>query len=416
MSAPRPPAPTPGRSRGFVLVGVIIMVLALTILGLSLFSLSSFEAQFMHRSLDGERALQYAMGGLDRARFTLTVTPESLANVKRNLPYENVTYARATQLKPGPFVDSMGVLIASGNDVEILVQAEYRGVKRRVQGSYQPVSQTNYYKRLLSIAAGGIDVNNKVGAAGADAQHTVVLTDSIWQNNASLGWQPKAAPIPPANYGVNRRYVPVPAVLSFITAKSPGAANVPHGNPVYNLLGPSGTVTYWRTDNPAPTYPWRFSTYYVNDATINVTGLAVWLLPKGARFDGEVTINGNPASDMLVIVARDGLDQGYNIPCAIWFFGGLRANIPLVLVSDGAVKIEHFNRPGGRTTAPNVSIFANSLLLTGPSVASGNTMNLTYGAGVMDARIDQLMSFGALPNAVSSAPFALRPGTWRILQ
>jgi len=404
------------RGAGFVLVGVVMMVLALTILGLSLFSLSSYEAQFMNRSLDGEQALQYAMGGLDRARFALTASPGTLSNVKSDLPYEYVTYARASQLKPGPVMDSMGVVLGSGNDVEIVVQAEYRGVTRRVQGSYQPVSQTNYYKRVFSIAAGGITVNDEVGQPPEEAEDTVVIADSIWQNNSSLAWTAFAAPKPPSSYGVNRRYVPVPAVLAFITAHAAAATPIADGNPVYNLMGTPGAVSYWYTNDATPTSPWDFSSYYDSDATINVDGLAVWMLPNGLRIDGEVTITGTPGVDALVIVARDGTDQAFALDGAIWFFGGVKSNIPVILVSDGWVKIEQFSHPDESTMLPNLSIFANHLWLTGPSETSGSLMTLGYGAGVMDPIIDQLMAAGALPNAVSNAPFALRPGTWRVVQ
>ena len=43
---PRDRSPRHGES-GFVLIGVVIFVLALTIIGISLFSLSSYEAQFL---------------------------------------------------------------------------------------------------------------------------------------------------------------------------------------------------------------------------------------------------------------------------------------------------------------------------------------------------------------------------------
>jgi hypothetical protein len=59
---------SPEDDRGFVIVGVVMFVLALTILGLSLFSLSSYESQFLNRSLAREQAcgLQHPFGGVDR--------------------------------------------------------------------------------------------------------------------------------------------------------------------------------------------------------------------------------------------------------------------------------------------------------------------------------------------------------------
>ena len=93
--APRGPRP---REAGFVLIGVIIFVLALTIIGISLFSLSSYEAQFLQRSLDGEQAFQSAVGGIERARFALCATSR-LDAVSAAPGRENVIAATAFQVR-----------------------------------------------------------------------------------------------------------------------------------------------------------------------------------------------------------------------------------------------------------------------------------------------------------------------------
>ncbi len=49
--------------RGFVLVAVVMFVLALTILGFSLYGLSSYEGQFLSRSLATQQSLYRAEGG-----------------------------------------------------------------------------------------------------------------------------------------------------------------------------------------------------------------------------------------------------------------------------------------------------------------------------------------------------------------
>lgn len=407
-------------TRGFVLIGVVIMVLALTILGLSLFSLSSFEAQFLNQSLDGSQALASAMGGLDRARFTLTVPPQNLSQVTDNLTYENVIYARAEQLKPGspPVVDTAGIMIAGGSDVQITVTARYRNSTCTVTGSYEPKVQINYYKRLLTVPPGGIQVNKKV--AGYDACGTVLLgtvsvPDSVWEGDPTSPGMDCAA-TQNSTFWINRRFVPTPSVTEFFSTHT-GTA-VPYNSSTYTFAGSPKQVKFYTTDDLTSS---EFSSR--NGAlTINVTGYAVWMLPRGLRTDGFTHITGDPSTSCLVIVAHNGIDLAFQDVGAVWLFEGLQADIPVIFVTDGAVKIEEFGTPGGGTTAAHLSIFAQSVLLTGPTTdptvnTQGNRMRLSYGThDLMDPVIDALMAADALPNSVSNTPFALRPGTWRVVQ
>ena len=68
------PTAVGGTDRGFVLVGVAMFVLVLTILGLSLFTLSGFEAQFFARANERAEAFNTAASGIERARFALLAT------------------------------------------------------------------------------------------------------------------------------------------------------------------------------------------------------------------------------------------------------------------------------------------------------------------------------------------------------
>jgi hypothetical protein len=74
----------PTSERGFVLPGVVMFVIVLTILGLSLFTLSSYEAQFMNSTLDETQAFYLANGAMDRARYLLAST-HLLQSVSTNL-------------------------------------------------------------------------------------------------------------------------------------------------------------------------------------------------------------------------------------------------------------------------------------------------------------------------------------------
>ncbi len=412
---------------GFVLVGVVMMVLALTILGLSLFSLSSYEAQFMNRSLDSEQALQCAIAGLDRARFALSVSPNHLEQVKSNLPYEYVVNVTATQTQGG-VPDTTGPIEWGGSDITIQSTAAFRSATRTVIGNYQAQMVDNWYKRLLTVGSGGITQYSTVGGSSLPACGTVALFDSIWVNKPPPApWVVTVPPpTPPAlgclggSFGVNPRFVPIPTVDPFMTYP---ATDVPSSLSMDLNLGPPNAVHYYRTnDGPGPSGATNFSYYnaLTSPVTVHVQGLAVWILPRGFRSEGEVQFvsSGNP-SDCLVMIAKDGtiIQGGKTFRGGIWFFGGANSpNLPLILVSDGGVKFECFNSPGLLQLLPHLSTFADSVIITGPSQASGVLLTMHYDAAKMDTTIDKLSAAGALPNAASASPLALKPGSWRIAQ
>jgi Tfp pilus assembly protein PilX len=91
----------PSQARGFILVGVTMFVIVLTILGLSLFSLSGFEAQFLNDSMERQQAFYSASGGIERAKWVLLRPNAKLQDVKNNLPLDGVVYAAATQAPSG---------------------------------------------------------------------------------------------------------------------------------------------------------------------------------------------------------------------------------------------------------------------------------------------------------------------------
>ena len=71
--------------------GVVMFVLALTILGISLFGLSSYEAQFFGTSSDGSQAFYSAVGGIERAKFVLA-RKKHYEDVALNLPLGDIVF------------------------------------------------------------------------------------------------------------------------------------------------------------------------------------------------------------------------------------------------------------------------------------------------------------------------------------
>src|SRR5438128_1554566 len=122
---------------GFVLIGVIMFVLALTILGLSLFSLSGYEVAFLGSSLDDTRAFYDALGGIDRAKFCMAESQlQTLADVKNGLPIEGVVYARARYV--GTDDSTSAVLWDGTKKVEIRVVAVENKARRVVEAQFTP--------------------------------------------------------------------------------------------------------------------------------------------------------------------------------------------------------------------------------------------------------------------------------------
>jgi hypothetical protein len=136
--------------RGFVLVGVAMFILVLTIVGLSLFSLSGFESQFMNKSMHYSQAFSAASGGLERARFALLAT-HRLESVQQDLPREGVIYARAVQGTDPNGADSSGTYDLNGDDIWVRVRARDGAGETELMAKFHPgTASEDYYKRLIT--------------------------------------------------------------------------------------------------------------------------------------------------------------------------------------------------------------------------------------------------------------------------
>ena len=101
----------------------------------------------------------------------------------------------------------------------------------------------------------------------------------------------------------------------------------------------------------------------------------------------------------------------------VWFFGGIRSEdeVPIILVSNDRVVIEHFENYTSEGQAENLSVFAGNVFLMGPTVASVKTLALSYDPAVMGPLINALSRERALPNSSSAGGFTLLSGSWQEL-
>jgi hypothetical protein len=411
--------PTLDQARGFVLIGVVMFVLALTILGLSLFSLSGYEAQFLGDSWNKDQAFYLATGGVERAKFAL-VSQRSLSSVTQFLPNQGVVYARAMDTVSG---DTLGPVNFNSNDaISIRVLATYNGMRSMVETRYRPQPSPEYYKRLATTTT-HLEVNDAYLPPLFTVHHgqQTFLSGEVLQNEGAAGtvtWG-LAAQSPTL---VGGTVVPAPAVSSVISANWGAAQPLtipPNGKYLLNAGGSKHVSFFkmgdlalllglWDQLSPTPEF--------------DVNGYAVLLVRQGMRFENKVTVKGSGPNDCLVILAEGTGVFGPSLPNqgTIWFFGGLDSpNVPVILVANGRVEIEQdVNGVNNPTDVDYLSIFNDNVIsVSGPN--PGHQMVLHHDPSspydAPNGLIDDLANQGVLPNASPTPKLTLVRGTWRQL-
>jgi hypothetical protein len=421
----------PDRSEaGFVLIGVVIFVLALTIIGISLFSLSSYEAQFLQRSIDREQAFQTAVGGIERAKFALGVPPHDLGSVTENLPAG--VSAVAVQVQHGDSMSAGLVVWDPGSPVLIRVTAGPAGARRTVEACFTPIRTLSYYSSLITVSE-GIRVLDESPLPPEDRERTVLLDGPVWESSGQPRdhWLDPLRPPEPDSIRTSPA-VPVPDVTPYLA--SPGlidwARPADKGEPatesvIYTLDASAtpGVPAYFTAEDTDPDFSLNTRTPLKTACTIQVRGLAVWLLPRGALFYMDTEVTGDPGTACLVVIAGRKTPTGsfldFGPTASICFEGHLQAQIPVIFVSSGKVLLWHQNDHNESTLTTDQAIFARSVEFMGPDANATPSLALQlhrYADGPLNTLfLDALAGQGALPNATSSGGrrLDLIPGTWQ---
>ncbi len=421
--------------RGFVLVGVVIFVLALTIIGLSLFSVSSYETQFLQRSMDSEQAYHAAMGGLERAKFVLAATSR-LERVGQGLPVENVVSAEAIQ----GAASAGDVHWTPHEPITLRVTALVHDARRTVEARFVPELSRSPYTYLFSVSGHvAVDAAWPPGAGALDRRFTNGLFGSVWEAGTPVdtSW---AAPLttilaqPPAP-GIRTAPLTCPDLSAYFAAHFADAERVEpiqHGAnpPEYRLWSSQANASWYRLRDDDSYVPFP---YVAGEPApeFHVQGLAVLEFPHGVRFEPlfRVTGTGGGINDVLVVVAgrigtapvgdEDDERMGFRA------FGGIQVddNVTLIIVSDGNVYLQHGNNPSQvDSRVADLTVYAANLRLTGPQrppAAGEPQRSMTLGhTGVIEVAgggLQRLAADGALPgvNSIVDHQFAFVPGTWR---
>jgi hypothetical protein len=422
--------------RGFILVGVVTFMIALTILGLSLFALSSYEAQFFYASQSREQALQSSESGIEVVKSLLSdpAIPLTyrfrLEAAQLAVGHFGITQALAYQVRSGDPNDttSRGP-VNWDSTLVIVVSGRAGGEERSVQTRFRPVPNKNPYQQLISTGQ-GISYNTNgatptLRLTGAIWQHVVSAGDSAW--TGFVDW-PRGRPLDPS--------LPATATASAFVDAHMAEAIPPNETQLTNDLQLPYTITFDDThpfyrllDNSSPPSgggdpEWNdHYQFYCNERLeIQVHGMAVWLVDRGVCFRGKVTVVPDPDAqpdpknpDVLVIVAKPN-PNGSDPNRGIWFEGGLvndSTETRVFLVSDGDISLTQEHSSSSSLDAQAVSIVAGGTVeLMGPP--SGAPVFKVAHSASMNALADDLVASGLLPppSGGSTARFAVVPHSW----
>jgi hypothetical protein len=418
-------------AHGFVLVGVVMMVLALTIIGVSLYSLSSYEAQFFGRSRFERQALYSASGGVELVKVLL-VTPIGsppqlrLSNAKRaeGRVIGRDTLLRAVAWQDSP-LDSTGP-IDSSQPVHIHVSASVNGATRTVIASFIPHQPDLPYWRLFTSSA-PILLAPSLARLRADggAWHPVQnSSDSAW-----IGGLQSSSRI-----ALTASAPPVASIANFMTDHYPAPGSPDSARITYSAFPPPyATITltmdagsasasgFYRSRSDMWTVSQSllpiFSYFTDANTHIFVRGTAVWILPKGIYCIGEFVVDRLVAGEEanLVIVAGPNGAPVPNPLAGAWFSKGISTpndNVNVFVVSSGSVLISDASISPINIEARRLSVLGQDVVLSGPALGT-HTLRFEYAPDQKPIATD-LYNRGLLPpfSGMTMQAFEKVAGSW----
>lgn len=425
---------------GFVLVGVVMFVLALTILGLSLFTLSSYEAQSLTQSHARTQGSYDAESGVEMVKALIMTGPSfSLASAGAAVGSFNVISAVAKQHRSGGLWDSTGV-VTGDSTVWIRVTSQNYGERKTLEARFRPNQPRDYYNRLFTVAR-SVTVQNFGGTPSTQRPaDQLILSGPGWQQVVSSADTAWAQQLPSALRqttwtGPHFEYtdaVTLPDLPAYFASRPP--------TPFLPTLTKSGRdklefdvhdttlpVAYYRSPPSEGPGPYTFED--IRSVDISVEGTVVWLIPAGVHFQQQVIISKSNKSSrraVLVIVAGQSLSSD----AAINFEGGVNVastsgvslgdQVNVILVTDARTLIEFVNEPNTYDCRLNrLSLFCRDLSLMGPEKGPpypGKILQLSHDPTTMAAVIQDLYSDPSdpLPRPTGSASaLTLIRGSWR---
>lgn len=420
--------------RGFVLVGVVMMVMALTIIGISLYSLSGYETQFFSRTLFDRQALYRASGGIELAKALLSeqLPDYRLSNVTRAIGREGIVSAIAWQDSPP---DSSGP-IDWGQEVHVRIGVQEFGATRTVEATFNGSTEESPYHKVFTSST-------SISTLHENNNRPTILVGDLWQH---IGSSADTAWVFDLDDDSRTRFVagepPTPRSAQFLTAHGPGTLAGMTGSP--STPGPGNTtitmdtgsdtgIGYFRTNTDPLTDHYvtmspYFDFYSQRNVTVRVRGTAVWLVPRGLQIEGDFTVERLPGANAARLVLVIGPNERYIAPApflpagdeshygpifekSIWITS---SNTCMFIASHGTARISRAYNAGPQAVAGAISVFANRIEFQGPEYHDPRRdMTLAY-APWMATLADQLYQAGCLPgwNGTSTGEWTLVAGSW----
>jgi hypothetical protein len=296
-----------------------------------------------------------------------------------------------------------------------------------VEMQFDPVKPIDMYRRLFTLT-GGVSPTSwhappypSMRASTSDPDDIPPVTRTRPVLGGNIVW---ASPCPdpytlvpgfqPPAIGVT----PAPNVDGYFAQHWAAAQEVSsNGSHNYSFNPPGGTPGFYRT-SWSGSGNWSLYNDHVPTVDVTINGTVIWMFDHGVKFEDRVNINGS-LNDLLVIVAKEGGPPSERL--AIAFGGSFNATVPLVLVSDAGVGIEHDYNGGQGSTGIYVSVFADNLLLMGPRPSGTNALTLMHPIDAVPDQVNgvvtKLAELGLLPNTQPGFDASLVPlaGTWQEL-
>ncbi len=404
-----------------------MFMLALTILGLSLFALSSYEAQFFNASAAREQSLQSSESGMEVVKALLAMDPPRLENAQLAVGQFGVTSAMAYQWRSDLPADTVSQgPVNWDSTVVIVVSARHRAEERTLQARFIPTSGENPYQRLITAGLGiHYDTEETSDPSafhlhGRVWQHVQTASDTAWTDYVT--WT-SGRPIEPSPTAQPMADAFVDANLP--TASDPTQVEFEH---IYafqlEFLNFGWGPKYFRSPD-SPTDPdtqddpeYQDYTFYTHHPLeITIRGTVVWVVPEGICFRNHVTVvtEGGAPGTLVIVAKANGRDPGHENH-GIWFQGGLEvtdSNARVYLVSQGDIGVTHGHDSNAGRESRAVSIVAGGdVAIGGPN--PDHRDRLFYHADTMDALGELLLAQGALPRVAggTGTTFALARKSW----
>jgi hypothetical protein len=359
--------------RGAALLLVLIVVPALSIVGLSLLSMASFEAGRARAQQQIAQCLYSAEGGVARGTWVL-LNSSQLGNVAQQLP-AGVSACTATQ-----GAATTGALNWNGANISLKATGVSGPYTRQVQRQFKPKGQSLNLKNVITTP-GDIDMKKNCTINGP-----ILTADPDPQLDGIGGTHPVTiAPVPALDVGVTIDNILAAYNEVTVTSAQIGASSV--ASPVV-MNGGAGTAVYY-TNDPGL---WVSNSGGGNKC-VSVEGECIWVIKGGADIGKEFTFSPVGTNPRLLILVAQG---GWDVQKAIDAVG-----LALIVITNGDMD---YKKAG---TFSNVSMYSTS-------VDTDKDQNWNYVAATMDPWQDSLDSRNLLPRVGGTTTGTLTSlsGTW----